>query len=143
MSLMKTTARDESTKLRQFVREGWQTPQESLTIIRDLEIENCEATGEDATVAVRFDVLGRLVAPGRIDRVAFEPISNSKRRNFRLIDVDGVLKLDDISSLESHVEAGYAIRILMELVESEPTGSERAREVMTELRGVAEAHGPN
>ena len=66
----------------------------------------------------------------------------SERRNMRLVEVDGALKIDDISSLESHVDPDYAICVLTELATSEPSARDRALTLITTLRGVAEVSSP-
>ena len=137
VALMMATARDESTKLQQLVREGWQSPHEDLTIIRGVEVGECQAEGQYATVVVLFDVLGRLVAAGRSDSVAFEASPSAERRELRLVDVGGVVKVDDISTLEPQVEPEYAIRILTELANSDPSAREKCLALIAELRRIA------
>lgn len=136
MALMAATARDESTKLRGLVRDGWQTPYDDLTIIRSVRVDGCRAQGESAEVVVLFDVVGRLVAAGQGDRVAFETAPRLERREVRAVAVDGVTKLDDVSWLEPHVRAEYAISILEEIANGQPRFKPKSLVLIDELRRV-------
>jgi hypothetical protein len=81
--------------------------------------------------------VGRLVAAGQAEGVAFEAGSRLERRELRLVAVDGALKIDDISTLEPHVDPDYAIRILTEIANSEPQAKAKALDLIAELRRVA------
>ena len=137
MGLMAATARDESTKLRSLVRDGWQTPYDDLTISRSFDVGECRTEGESARLVVTFDVIGRLVAAGQGDRVAFEPGTRPERRELNLVNVETDVKIDDIRSLEPHVDPEYAIRILTEVANGEPALKEKCLALISEIRRAA------
>jgi len=134
MTIMAATARDDSTKLRGLVRNGWQTPYKDLTIIRTLQLDGCRMQGDTAQVTVTFDVVGRLVAAGHGARVSFERAPQKERREFKASSIDGTTKLEDITALEPHVNADYAIAILNEIAHGEPQFEARTRALIEEIQ---------
>jgi hypothetical protein len=134
MTLMAATARDESTKLRGLVRNGWQTPYDDLTIIRSFQLDGCRMQANVAQVTVTFDVVGRLVAAGHGSRVSFERVPHKERRVFKASSVDGTTKVEDIGALEPHVNADYAITILNEIAHGEPQFEPKTRALIEEIQ---------
>jgi hypothetical protein len=135
MVLMADTARDESTKLRHWVRDGWDSPFDDLTIIRSVQIGSCAASGDAAEVEVEFAVLGRLLAAGQEHQVRFEPGTAQERRLLRVVAAgQGAWKLDDITHLEPHVTPHYAIRVLSEMANGDRLVAARIQTVIGQLR---------
>lgn len=137
MSLMADTARDESTQLRKWVRDGWDAPFDDLTLIRSVEIGKCVVSGQAAEVDVEFAVLGRLRAAGDEAQVRFEPGVSQERRVVRVVNLEGAWKITDIGDLEPHVRPQYAIGVLSEMANGDAASGVRSQAIISELRGLA------
>jgi hypothetical protein len=139
---MVTTARDESTRLRTLVRDGWQVPDQHLTVVQAYKIGECHVGDASSTrVTVNFEVLGRLVHAGSAGRVAFQAGARRADRELDIVSIDGVAKVEDLRSLESHVEPAYAIRMLTELAQSEPAAKAKCDAIIARLRHLTGARG--
>jgi len=121
LNLMQHSARDESTQLRVYVRDGWQTPFANLTIIRSFDVNECQTSGVSARVSVDFDVAGRLVGVTGNEALNFIPDSQLEKIELEVVDVDGVARIADLSHLEPHVGARYANQILTEVANAQPS----------------------
>lgn len=136
ISLMAHTARDESTKLRKLVQDGWQTPYDDLTIIKSFKITECQNSGEHIKIVVIFDVLGRLINAGNPDLVMFKVAPHQERHELHMVNIGGVLKIGDIQSLEPHVMPEYAIQILTEIANNEPSFKTKILSIINELQQI-------
>ena len=134
---MARTARDESTHLRGLVRTGWDAVYDDLVVVQSFRVGECRPASDPSRkrVAVRYQVLGRLVGEGAGARYRFTPGRRTEATTFEVLPAaEGSWMVDDIAWLEPHVDRAYAIGILTELANTDRRRAKAYRQIIRGLR---------
>ena len=134
LTLMSTTARDESAQLQALVSNGWQTPDERLIVIRGFSVGHCQSTGSTTQVLVSLKVMGRLTGSGSADQLVYQAQPRTARQALAVLYDGGTPKVGDITSFESHVLPEYALRILDEFAFGEPASAGKIKRIAASIR---------
>lgn len=134
LTLMSTTARDESAQLQALVSNGWQTPDDRLIVIQGFSVGHCRMTGSATQVTVSLKILGRLTGSGSADQLVYQAQRRTAQQALTVSYDGGTPKVSDITSFESHVLPDYAIRILDEFSFGEPASAGKMKRIAASIR---------